>query len=277
MKSVLEYRNYRQYMRDFFAHQKTHSKFSWRKFSELADFTSSNYLKLVCDGKANLSKNGVDKVASAMELSKIELSFFKKLVAYDQAKQENEKINILRDINLFLNNYGFCLTDEMKPFYESWLHPVVRELAPTMLEATPVNLATKIWPKTFVQEVEHSLNLLVRMNLLKKIHFCTYIQTKKNLFTQSSRMSLAIRAMNRRMANFAINAIDCFSIRERNFTGITMGLSNEAYAKIVALLLEYRNKIVNVVTSDKKTDRIYRLNLQLFPLTEPITNHSQKK
>ena len=55
-----------------------------------------------------------------------------------------------------------------------------------------------------------------------------------------------------------------------------MGVSDEAYCKIVALLRECRNKIVDVVSSDNKMDRVYRLNLQLFPLTERVQEESNE-
>ena len=69
MKSVFEYRDYREYMRDFYESRKKCSAFTWREFAKLAGFSSSGFLKLVCDGKTRLSKVGVEKVLSAMNLS----------------------------------------------------------------------------------------------------------------------------------------------------------------------------------------------------------------
>ncbi len=69
MKPITEYQDYREYMRDFYEERKRSSLFSWREFSKLAGFTSPNYIQLVCEGKSRLSKTGVEKIATSMELA----------------------------------------------------------------------------------------------------------------------------------------------------------------------------------------------------------------
>ena len=66
MKPVFEFLDYRKYMQTFYDERKRLSAFSWKKFSRIAGFSSSNYMKLVCDGKSRLSKVGVEQVAVAM-------------------------------------------------------------------------------------------------------------------------------------------------------------------------------------------------------------------
>lgn len=277
MKSILEYQNYRQYMRDFYGYKKQTSVFSWREFSKLAGFVSPNYLKQVCEKDANLSKAGVCKVANAMGLEGIEATFFEDLVIFDQAKSDEDKKKAFAEMNAIAhaNRIKILGADSFK-FYESWLHPVIRELAPAMPGAKPKQLAKKCHQDASADDVEQSLDFLVRAGLLQKTGPHAYRQVDKNLAGSAESMAVAICSMNRNMAKIAETAIDRFSVEERNFTGITMGVSDEAYAKVVDLLRECRNKIVEVVSSDKKMDRVYRLNLQLFPLTERVQEDSDE-
>lgn len=275
MKNVIEYQSYRQYMRDFYDYKKRTVAFSWREFSRLAGFVSPNYLKQVCERDANLSKTGVLAVAKAMDLQGIEITFFEDLVIFDQAKSDDEKKKAFAEMEAIAKaNKTRILGAESFKFYESWLHPVIRELAPAMPGAKPKQLAKKCHQKVSAEEVERSLTFLSQIGLLKKTETHTYLQVEKNLSASAESMAVAMRSMNRQMAKIAEEAIDKFSVEERNFTGITMGVSDGAYAKIVDLLRECRNKIVDVVSSDKKMDRVYRLNLQLFPLTERVTEES---
>lgn len=258
-------------MQDFYDFKKRTSVFSWREFSKLAGFISPNYLKQVCERDANLSKAGIHKVAEAMGLEGLEATFFEDLVIFDQSKNDNDKKKAFVEMNAIANaNKIRILGGDTFKFYESWLHPVMRELAPAMPGAVPKQLAKKCHQETSADEVEQSLNFLVQTGLLQKTEPHTYRQIEKNLTGSTESMAVAMRSMNRDMAKIAEEAIDRFSVEERNFTGITMGVSDEAYAKIVTLLRECRNKIVDVVSSDKKMDRVYRLNLQLFPLTERV-------
>ena len=50
MKTVTEYKNYREYILDYYKERKRCSAFTWREFAKIAGFASGSYLKLVCDG-----------------------------------------------------------------------------------------------------------------------------------------------------------------------------------------------------------------------------------
>ena len=64
---------------------------------------------------------------------------------------------------------------------------------------------------------------------------------------------------------------------ERNFSGVTMGVSKETYDRIVNLLDEFRSKIIAIAAEDKNIEQVYRLNLQLFPLTKNIKENKNEK
>ena len=59
-------------------------------------------------------------------------------------------------------------------------------------------------------------------------------------------------------------------VEERNFSGVTRGLSRESYSKIENLLDEIRRKIIVIAAEEKNVEQVYRLNLQLFPLTKNV-------
>ena len=66
MKSIVEYKDYRQYIQDYYDERKRSSAFTWREFAKLAGFASGSYLKLVCDGKTRLTEEGAKQTALAM-------------------------------------------------------------------------------------------------------------------------------------------------------------------------------------------------------------------
>ena len=50
MKSILEYKDYRLYIQDYYDERKRQGAFSWREFCKNAGFSSPNFLQLVCKG-----------------------------------------------------------------------------------------------------------------------------------------------------------------------------------------------------------------------------------
>ena len=72
MKDILEYRDYRQYIADYYADRKAKSAFSWQEFATAAGFSSPVYLKYVSEGRFNLSEEAAIRTARSMHLADFE-------------------------------------------------------------------------------------------------------------------------------------------------------------------------------------------------------------
>jgi uncharacterized protein (TIGR02147 family) len=155
-------------------------------------------------------------------------------------------------------------------FYDSWKNPVIRELAPMMPGAMPGEIAKMCNQDISAYEVRKSLIFLERTGLLKKVGEETYEQTEKSVKGSKEGLPIAIRSMHREMGRLAVDSLEKFDSSERNVTGITMGLNREAYEKIVDELDDCRKKIVAIAAECGELDQVYRLNLQLFPLTKQV-------
>lgn len=271
MKHILEYLDYRCYMRDFYEERKKTSAFSWREFAKLAGFVSPTYLKLVCDGKTNLSKPGVLKVAKAMGLEGFERSFFERLVQLGHAKNDAEKKKVLVEIlESAKENKMHVLNADGFRFCERPVCPIVRELAPLMPGALPSEMAAKINSDVTALDVRDALQFLVKTGLLKKTGENSYEQTSKMVKVSKDALPLTVRSMNREMGRLGVLALDGENAAERNVSGLTMGVDEAAYRKIVREVDECRRKIAAIAGDCKKINQVYRLNLQLFPLTKKV-------
>jgi mannose-1-phosphate guanylyltransferase len=91
MKPIVEYKDYRVYMADFYEERKRTSAFTWREFAKIAGFTSPSYLKLVCDGKSSLSRVTMNRVAVAMGLVGYEVEYFEAMVNFGNAQKDDVK------------------------------------------------------------------------------------------------------------------------------------------------------------------------------------------
>ena len=105
MKPITEYQDYRRYLLDYFDWRKRSSAFSWRKFSKQAGFASPSYLKLVCDGKGVLSREGVPQVAHAMDLCDYECEYFKCMVDFTNVTDNGRKKEVFRKMETLREPY----------------------------------------------------------------------------------------------------------------------------------------------------------------------------
>ena len=269
MKPITEYQNYREYMRDFYEERKRSSLFSWREFSKLAGFASPNFMQLVCEGKSRLSKTGVEKVADAMGLAGADRDYFFAMERFGDARSDSMKLQAFNEMQKIAKENRLRVVDaEAFKYFESWVNPVLRELAPIMPGAKPLELARRCIPVVSAAEVRHSLDFMCHAEFLKKIGEDTYVQTEKVVTGSSEAIPLALRSMNRQMSKFATEAIDEVPPEKRHITGVTFGISEETYQWLVQKLETLRQQVVAMAAKEKEYDKVYRLNLQLFPLTK---------
>lgn len=266
MKNIFEYKNYRDYMRDYYAYRKRTGSFSWREFSNMAGFSSPVYLKLVCEGKTRLSKVKMRLVGVAMQLSGAELEYFEQMVAFDNAQKDSAKKQALSKMEkMSFEQKARIVDSEALEFYESWVNPVVRELAPMMPGAHPKELAAACFENVSAERIRQSLIFLTRTNFLKKLDDNVYAQTEKNVVGSKEVLPMALRSMHKLMAAFALGAVEKYSPKERHFLGVTLGCDEETYARIVDEIESCHKKVLLIANKCKKPNKVYRLNYQLFP------------
>ena len=271
MKPITEYQDYRRYMQDFYEEEKKSSAFTWREFARLSGFVSPTYLKLVCEGKTRLKNDGVERTAQAMRLVDYEVDYFRAMVRYAHAKTDYDRKKAYDEMRSIAEENKVKVVDgDAFAYFESWKNPVIRELAPVMPGAKPGDIAKLCCQEVTAGEVRESLDFMTKVGLLKKDRNGEYSQTDKALMGNSEIMPVAIRSMHRDMAKFAVEAVDDFAISDRNLQGVTMGVDRETYEQIVHEMEVFRRRIATIANSTKNVDRVYRLNLQLFPLSWPV-------
>lgn len=269
MKPVMEYQNYRVYIRDYYAERKVRSGFTWRDFAKAAGYSSPVFLKLVCDGKSNLSDVGVERVASAMGLVGVDLQYFRLLVEFNQQKDSAKKKIVFKKMREVAKEGSMEIVGEDQfDYYESWVNPVVREMAPQMGDATPAKIAEKLAFDTQTAEVKKALSLLQKVGLLRKGER-GYEQAAKSITTGNLEVArLSVREMHRQMGELAVRALDEIPMNERDISGLTLGVSENAFYRISQEIADFRRRISSIVMEDTGENRVYRLNVQLFPLTK---------
>lgn len=274
MKDILEYTSYRQYIADYYADKKAKSAFTWQEFTRAAGFSSPVHLKYASEGKLNLSDAAALRVAQAMHLAGYEQDYFCEMVKFDNAKTDAEKKAAFgKMLSIADSVKAKIIEGDSFRYFESWKNPVLRELAPAMPGAKPLALARACRPEITAAEVTETLNFLVKAGLLQKDKDGNYKQTERGVTTGPMEVTpIAVREMHRQMGEFALEAIEGVAQDERHFSGLTLGITRDAYEKIVQEIAEFRKRIITIATQDDGMDEVYRLNVQLFPMTNKSIN-----
>jgi uncharacterized protein (TIGR02147 family) len=239
----------------------------------MAGFTSPVFIKLVIEDKSNLRVSSIGKLSKAMGLVKTERFFFENLVMFNQAKNIDEKMKYLEKLKKTTSTIkSYTLTDEHFEYFSRWYHAVVKELLNSMeFKGDCAGLAAMIHPPIKVSEVEQSILLLKRLGLAEEDENGSLKITLQFLSTSGiSMQALAVKNVQRKMAQLAADAIDSVPADQRDISGVSIGISQEGFFKAQEELAWCRQRLLEIAALDKQSDRVYRVNLHLFPLSAPI-------
>jgi uncharacterized protein (TIGR02147 family) len=272
MKSILSYIDYRHYLRDFYEEKKqTTHYFSTRYFAKKAGLSSASFLREVINGKKNLGKPTVEKFIIALGLTDKDARFFKHLVFFNQAIGADEKQDHYAVLLSLMNTVKeYQLTALQLQVYNFWYIPVIRELACIMdFKDDFALLAKSVYPAITMSEAKLAVKLLVRLKMLCKLENGMYEQRSRAIQAKSELDAMAIMNFTRAMAEKAVNALVTLPKDERNFSTITCGMSRSCYEVILAETSAFKDRLVAIINNDARTqtDRVYQLNVQIFPVS----------
>lgn len=279
MKPIVEYTDYRKVVQDYYEDCKRRSSFTWREFAEKAGFSSAVYLKYVGEGKKNLSASGATQTAQAMGLDGFERSYFELLVAYAHAKDEDSKKEVYAKICALADGHRIKVAgrDDFE-FFASWKNIVLREIAPAMPGAKPLEMAKACNPAITAAEVTDILSFLTKSGMLEKDADGVYRQADHALFMDSFGVKdLVAKDLQVQMGELAVNAIKSMPKQERNMSGITLGLTARARERVEREIEDFCRRIVAIATEDEETEQVFRLNIQLFPLSENLRRRNENE
>jgi uncharacterized protein (TIGR02147 family) len=271
MKTVFEYDNYREYLRDYYAYSKAHNKkFSYRFFARLGGFKSGNILKIVIDGDINIMPDTADKFCKALKLDREESLFFKNLVLFNQAESSEERQKQSKELlrsRTFKKIYP--LSESQYHYFDLWYYPIVRGLvALNEFEEDPNWIAKRISPAITPSEAKKALEELIQLGLLSRNETGRLVQSNPTVTTSSAITSSSLANYHREMMKKASESIDRFPREHRDLSALTLGVSKESVQVIREMAEKFRRDILAAVAKDQETNSVYQLNIYLFPVTE---------
>lgn len=274
MINIFNFTDYRKYLSEYYiARKKAKPSFSYQFIANKAGFKDRGFLHSVIGGKKNLSKPSIIKISRAIGHNKNESDYFENLVFLNQAIDLQERNYFYEKLASIRSNQGNLskiqqLRKDQFELYSKWYHGAIRSI----IDMYPFKddykwLAKKVFPSITPKQAKKSIQLLEQLGLIKRNKDRTFQVTNKNITTGDEVTNLALQNYHKATAELAADSISQLPKDKRNISGLTIGISQETYEQICTQIKEFRAKIVKIVDMDNKSDMVYRLTFQLFPLS----------
>jgi len=274
-KEIFNYSDFRIFLKEFYSQKKTSSdRFTFSLFAEMTGFSSPSFLKLVMQGKKNLTSQSIQKIVSGLHLKKKQADYFNELVLFNQATSLEAKGKHLDTINKFRKkNRPEKLLPEEFGYLSKWYHCIVREMVdlPGFID-DPHWIAKKILFSIDPSDVAASLSFLENKGFIGRNEKGKLVKKDKTLATgeigEQEMLNTIVRAFHKTMVHFAEESLSERHKTERNTSNTTLSLSEKGYEMAIKRIEQMRLELLEIAKADSHANRVYQVNVNLFPLTK---------
>lgn len=278
--AISDYMDYRLFLADFYNYKKEITKklvrpYNYAIFSAAADIKSPNYLKMIIEGKRNLSEEMIAKFAKACALNKVQSDEFKLLVLFSQCEDPADRNYALKKLSEFRVEQKLKHGEIDRKVFDkvpNWIGWIIYALADQEGVLFEVNkLKEALRGKASETEINHSLNQLLSSGELVKDPVTGLISKGTPKDVAEEIPPSLIRKLQMQLMYLGLESLYQDPADQREFGSLTLSLTEKEFNDVKFKLRQLRkalHKENSIARREGKGDRVYQLNLQLFPVSD---------
>ncbi|MFW5775618.1 MAG: TIGR02147 family protein [Chitinivibrionales bacterium] len=275
--SLHDYLDYREYLKEYIAFRRAlGEKLTNRSFAAAVGIASSSWLTTVINGQKGISEHTVDNISTFIQHNEWERQYFLTLVRFNQSKTVEARNRYFASLKQHLIKKGYHAVGVLEPqqyeYYSKWYFSAVRSvLGMVRLKDDYKTIARLVSPSITESKAKKSINVLQKLDLIRKDERGYYVLTNKAISTGQKIRSLAVANFQRETMRLAAEAIDRYPASQRDISTLSVGISRESYEQITRIIAECRKRIVDLANNDTSADQVYQVNFQAFPLSKKLS------
>jgi uncharacterized protein (TIGR02147 family) len=280
--NIFDYTDYRKYLLDFYTEQKQSKKaFSYRYFARKAGINSVGLYKDVVEGRQNLGRALIFKFSAAIGHSRKEAEYFENMVYLNESRTVEER-------KLFFERMMSCQSTRARiietakyEYYIKWYYSAIRAVMAFFKFKDSLEdfqkIAKALNPQIKPGQAKKAVRILEKLGFIIKDDHGYYSLVDQVISTGTLKPDKNISTLHvvnfqKEMMKLAQGAFDRFTGDNLSMSTLTLGISEKTLAQIKEDLAAVRNKIAGLAENDVAADRIFQLNIQLFP----VSNKSER-
>ena len=276
-----EYTDFRLYLKDVYLFRRKHEgtglrPYSYSTFSAAADIKSPNYMKLIIEGRRNLSEDMIGRFARALRLQKLEQDDFRALVRYGQASEPHERNQFLKELADLRARRALDageITEENWQKVPGWIGWVLYAMSEqSNVKFEPQTLAKLFRAIANPDDIKASLKKLIDSGELSRNLETGDVSKGRDLIESPQDLPVPlIRKLQAELIYLGIESLFRDSPKEREFGAMTLSMTEEEFNQVRFELRQLRKRLQRDILGKRTTtkgDRVYQMNIQLFPLTD---------
>jgi uncharacterized protein (TIGR02147 family) len=275
-----QYVDYRQYLADFYKHRVQESQgqlrpYSYSDFSAAADIKSPNYLKLIIEGKRNLSMEMCKNFSRALKHNRSQAKEFSLLVRYAQEKDPMQRNRNLKELSEYRAKRMLKAGEIDQKTWEqvsNWLVWVLYAMVDQKdLRFEACTLIKYLKGLANEAQIQQAMDQLIKAGDVVVDPESKKARKTGNTISGVDQIPAElVRKIQSELIYLGLESMHKYTAHEREVSGFTLAMTKKEYEWVRFELRKLRKQIQKEIAMKREEgpgERVYQMNLQLFPLT----------
>lgn len=269
MVSVKKYMEYRDFLRDYYTEMKKECPFYSLRYMGNKVTVDPSHLVKIFQRQRHIGTAHIEVFIKHCSMSAGDAEYFENLVHFNKAKSDRdsklyfERLLALRGVNAHsLEKYQY-------EYYTKWYHSAIL----TLLDYYPftsdyAELGAVLSPAITETQARRSVALLKKIGLIVKRADGTWHLTNKIITTGEHYRSIAVKSFQEETMKLAIESLERHAPEKRNISTVTITIAEKNLETFNEVVRNFRETLLKLARDEATPDKVYQLNVQLFPLTK---------
>ena len=258
MVDVLEYLEYRDFLKDWFAESKKDNPFTSYRYLSQKTGVDPAWLVRVFQKGGHLNEDSLPVFIRLCKLDDRRAEYFKTLYRFNKTKAKQALSELYYRLMELREMETRVLTEPELAYFGSWSCSALRALIGITKDTSNIpELASHLNPPISQDEARSALEILKKLGLVVPDGNGGWNIT-------------AVRNFHRHTIELAQESIDRHKPEERDISSVVFTAAEDDLPEIKHRIEEFRRGLLQFARKSERADRVYAMNIAMFPLSDKV-------
>jgi uncharacterized protein (TIGR02147 family) len=224
-------------------------------------------LHRIVQGRTPLPFRYVPAFAEIFQMDRRAAAYFEELLRYDRTRSPDEKTRSKERLSALRGVAARPVDGGQAGFYGHLRHSVIRSLVGLGgVKGDGSALGPLCIPPATPEEARQSVELLLELGLAERDPQGKLRLSESHLTVGPDVPAPVVRKFHRQAIDLAKEALETMPAEDRDISAVTASLDATGLGALRELAKELRQKVQALAHATRDPDRVFQLNIQLFPV-----------
>jgi uncharacterized protein (TIGR02147 family) len=271
MPEVLDYLEYREFLKDWFVETKKDNPFTSYRYLGQKTGVDPAWLVRVFQKEGHLNEGTLPAFIRLCGLDDRRAEYFKTLYRFNKTKAKQTLSELYYRLMELRSMETRVLSAPELSYFGSWACAALRALIGITKDTSDIGkLGKNLSPAISQDEARSALGILKQLGLVVPDGNGGLNITDQIISTGGEVKSQAVRDFHRHTLELAQESIDRHKPEDRDISSVVFTADEDDLPEICHRIEEFRRGLLQFARKSERADRVYALNIAMFPLSDKV-------